>query len=271
MPSAYAHDRFGRLVMEKLPGWAGDVLARGRDLYFIGLQGPDIFYYYNPLFPNQVWKDADRLHDLTGRRFFRRERRAAGLPEMDDAEAVSYLMGLVCHFTLDSMVHAFVEDYKAKTGIPHITIEGEFDRYLIASEGRDPVREVLTENFHPSPHAAEVITRFYPWMGRRVIDRSLRRVVSLSRLIYCPHKPRRELIFMAMKMAGKYDQLKGHIMSDHPEPGCGRSNAYLEKKMQEAVPVAVRLISSLREETDDPQYQWDFCGIKHPEEGKKNR
>ena len=54
MPSTYAHQHFGNLVFDKLPEKLQEEIAPYRGLYNIGLQGPDIFFYYKPLHKNDV-------------------------------------------------------------------------------------------------------------------------------------------------------------------------------------------------------------------------
>ena len=46
MPTTYAHDLFGKEVYKKLPSDMKALIRRYRDLYRIGLHGPDILFYY---------------------------------------------------------------------------------------------------------------------------------------------------------------------------------------------------------------------------------
>lgn len=48
-------------------------------------------------------------------------------------EMLSYLLGVVCHFTLDAACHGYVEKKIQKSGASHIQIEMEFDRYLMCA------------------------------------------------------------------------------------------------------------------------------------------
>ena len=47
MPTTYAHYRFGKEVTEALPRGLQNTIEYHRDLYDIGLHGPDILFYYN--------------------------------------------------------------------------------------------------------------------------------------------------------------------------------------------------------------------------------
>ena len=47
MPSTYAHRRFGTNVLEHLPDELRAQLEQNRELYDIGLHGPDLLFYYH--------------------------------------------------------------------------------------------------------------------------------------------------------------------------------------------------------------------------------
>ena len=47
MPSTYAHRRFGADVLERLPAELQEKIAPYRELYDIGLHGPDLLFYYH--------------------------------------------------------------------------------------------------------------------------------------------------------------------------------------------------------------------------------
>ena len=48
MPSTYAHRRFGTNVLEHLPDELRAQLEQNRELYDIGLHGPDLLFYWHP-------------------------------------------------------------------------------------------------------------------------------------------------------------------------------------------------------------------------------
>ena len=47
MPSTYAHRRFGANVLDHLPAPLREKLEAHRELYDIGLHGPDLLFYYH--------------------------------------------------------------------------------------------------------------------------------------------------------------------------------------------------------------------------------
>ena len=71
MPTTYAHYRIGKEVTEALPRGLQNTIEYHRDLYDIGLHGPDILFYYKPLFANPVNQVGYAMHDRPGIEFFR--------------------------------------------------------------------------------------------------------------------------------------------------------------------------------------------------------
>ena len=49
MPANYAHYRFGKQLLSGMCPNDRRSIQRFRRLYDMGLHGPDIFFYYNPL------------------------------------------------------------------------------------------------------------------------------------------------------------------------------------------------------------------------------
>ena len=54
MPSAYAHYRFGAQLLKRMPPDFCRTAQRFRQLYGVGLHGPDIFFDYSPLMKTSV-------------------------------------------------------------------------------------------------------------------------------------------------------------------------------------------------------------------------
>ena len=54
MPSTYAHYRLGQEVLDNLSGGIKSTILNHKQLYDIGLHGPDILFYYKPLFSCEV-------------------------------------------------------------------------------------------------------------------------------------------------------------------------------------------------------------------------
>ena len=79
MPAAYAHYVFGQKVLRELPR---DLQERIKDylpLYHIGLHGPDILFYYEPLHANEVNQLGTKMHNENADAFFERAKQLSNL------------------------------------------------------------------------------------------------------------------------------------------------------------------------------------------------
>ena len=85
MPSTYAHRRFGANVLDHLPAPLREKLEAHRELYDIGLHGPDLLFYYHAEKSTPVAALGNAMHDEPGRTFFDRARRV--VHEEADREA----------------------------------------------------------------------------------------------------------------------------------------------------------------------------------------
>ena len=54
MPSTYAHYRFGKDVLDRLPAKQKQDIQEHPDLYNVGLHGPDLLFYYKPISHNPI-------------------------------------------------------------------------------------------------------------------------------------------------------------------------------------------------------------------------
>ena len=70
MPSTYAHHRMGQEVIKQVSAPARDIIMKHKQLYDIGLHGPDILFYYHPLVTNPVNAIGYGLHERSGKYFF---------------------------------------------------------------------------------------------------------------------------------------------------------------------------------------------------------
>ena len=144
MPAMYAHDRFGQDVITKLSGTLEELVTVERVAFDLGLQGPDLLYYYQPLLPNSIQKIGGRVHNMSGGRFLTRCAKVQRRESND--QGLAYLMGSVCHYALDVACHPIVE-HRCKAGdFVHTEIEMAFDRALMVRDGLDPLTVAIGGN-----------------------------------------------------------------------------------------------------------------------------
>ena len=72
MPSTYAHRVFGREILGRCPQEFAAVIGKHRQLYDIGLHGPDVLFYYRVLKNCSVNAKGYAMHARPAREFFER-------------------------------------------------------------------------------------------------------------------------------------------------------------------------------------------------------
>ena len=216
MPSTYAHRRFGTNVLEHLPDELRAQLEQNRELYDIGLHGPDLLFYYHAAKSNPV--------------------------------------GFVCHFALDSTCHPYVEQFTRESGVTHCEIETEFDNMLLRRDGYDPLKFFTASHIHPSEQNAKAIAPFYEGISEQVALDSLKGMISVHRLLQASNPVKRWVVLTGMKVVGKYDMLHGLVADPQPNPKCVESGKRLEELYAQALPLAETLILEFvaKLDTDQP-------------------
>ncbi|MBQ7916128.1 MAG: zinc dependent phospholipase C family protein [Firmicutes bacterium] len=243
MPAIYAHYSFGQEVITRLPDDLRRIVYNHRDAFEMGLQGPDILFFYRPYSGNSISKFGYRLHDYPARYFFCRGAGLVRRHKAPNSAQYAYLLGFVCHFTLDSECHPYIARMIEKTGVSHIAIEAELDKYLQDLDGHDPVGYKLSQLVHT--HVAAAIAPFLP-----VKKKSIREALYWQKLIQalfvapCPIK--RKVLDFVLHLLGK-DDYQAMIHRPEDEPKCLETNDVLSTFLVKSVPLAVRLIKELDE------------------------
>lgn len=245
MPCAYAHYRFGQEVLGSLPRDIREGIMSFKELYDIGLHGPDILFYHGPIIPDSVTKTGQGLHKKSGEEVF-----TAVLDVLRDRQDAAmyraYVYGYLCHFALDVMCHGYVAEFMDNSGVSHNEIEMEFDRYLTVLDGHDPLHHDTAAHIIPSRRNAAVIAAFYTGIDARDIQRSLKLMKLCLHTLLAPEKRTRAALFAMFRATGKARELNGLVMSLTPNPVCQESSGRLAELYKLAAPLAIKLISELQ-------------------------
>ncbi len=245
MASTYTHYKFADDVLQALPSTISEIIKRERQLYDIGCHGSDLFFYYNPLSKNEVNSFGHELHDKKAIEFFTHCVRVLGTTY--EETTLSYVLGFVTHFALDSCVHGYVER-KAQSvtdaDFDHGTIEVEFDRYLLVQEGKDPIRSSLIKHIVPSKKNSRIIAKVFPNIGFEKTFTALKSIVMFNNILNAPSKIKRHIVFFLLKVLGKYDSLRSQIISFDGDARCVETNAELQRRYNEAIPIGVGLVTN---------------------------
>lgn len=177
MPAILTHDLFGRDIYDELYETIGQSKDEF-DSFLVGCQGPDVLFFshLNPM-QTSAWNVGKRMHRVDPVELLMAFRDTVSkMPDDSYGIGRSYLMGLICHYILDSNMHPFIfaqQHAIANAGIDgldsshgneiHAEIESELDVLVLSTK-----REVTIKDFDPerntlrlSKPATRVISRIY--------------------------------------------------------------------------------------------------------------
>lgn len=172
MPALYAHDRFGEKVSEKSDGELKNIIFKYYNQYEVGLQGPDILFFYRPYHGNDVAKYGSHLHAVSALPFFEHAAKVVNHYGRDSAQ-YAYLLGFICHYTLDSECHPYVSEMMEKEHVSHLAIESEFEKYLLKKDKQHPLAYRLDRLITADRETALAIAPFYENISPKTVKESL--------------------------------------------------------------------------------------------------
>lgn len=149
MPSAITHQLVAEEAEKLLPEGLQHIIERAPDEYFLGCQGPDLFFFYRIGNKSEynLGKFLHRSRPYDVFRFFARllsGEQSARFPAYSDEDrtrAFAYILGYIAHYATDSTFHPFVYNYMNKEGSEkrvHQLIENDWDvHFLRKFRGRE--------------------------------------------------------------------------------------------------------------------------------------
>lgn len=263
MPSTYAHYRFGKEVLEKINEDEKKIIERNIELYNIGLHGPDILFYFKPIFKNDISKKGHELHDKAGRYFFLKAAKVIKENKFDE-KYISYTYGVICHFALDIACHGYIDSKALEIGVSHVGIEADFDRELLVMDGYKPLKHCITKHIKPNLENAEIVSDFYEGVDETKIKKALKSIIFYNNILTTPSVIERKFIFALLKIAGAYDDIHEMFIYNEKNPKCIKSTEKLIELYNSAIENAVKLISEFRESMQgiipyNDLYSYNFC------------
>ncbi len=241
MPAFYAHDRFGNDVYAKLPKTLQEKIAKYPSLFRIGLQGPDIFFFYQPYRKTKVAKYGNALHAISARPFFEHAIKVVREEGTDSASYV-YLLGFICHFILDSECHPYVDEMIKVSKVEHLEIEAEFEKKLLRLDKQDALAYDASKVIVDDRFSALAIAPFYEGISTKEVQDSLHDMKRVKKLFCAPNAMKQNMINAALHLSGHYRQLNGLMMQRKDNPNCFESNEGLLRRYQKAIAVAGKMI-----------------------------
>lgn len=157
MPGLITHYIFGKGVLAALPPNAAADIQKHRQLFNIGCQGPDMFFYYvTAAFKKDLRGLGGRMHKENVGAFMKAM--ACGITELKGDEkraAFAYFSGYLAHYALDCSAHPYVyyrtgflrsgeKGSKMEYSGYHVRFETAVDVLLLkAMEGKRPGDEKI--------------------------------------------------------------------------------------------------------------------------------
>lgn len=243
MPALYAHVRFGRKVSKRMDGKLKKIIEKYYTQYQIGLQGPDIFFFYRAFCTNRMNRLGHSLHQESALPFFEHALEVVKEKGRDTKE-YAYLCGFICHFILDSECHGYVEEMRDVTKAEHLEIEEEFEKKLLRMDHRDPYAFPLASLIPADEQTAKAIAPFYSNVKWREVRESLRWFCFIKRLFTAPTEKKHDFLNAAIKISGKSRSFKGLVHQRKDNENCIESNSGLLRRFDNSVDLAVRMIES---------------------------
>lgn len=241
MPSTYAHYRFGAQILPKLPPDVRKSIGRYRRLFDIGLQGPDIFFYFNPAKQTAVGDLSGKYHAQSGLDFFTRVCKRQRLEPAEPGRA--YLYGLLGHYCLDATCHPFIQRHTQSGPVRHSALETEFDRYLLEKDGRQPPHtQDLSEYLQLTKDECAVAAGFYSGVTPAHIGQCIRNMSLCARLLAGANSIYRRAMTALLDITGKYNDF---VMPKTPDPYCARLDPELDLLYRHALKLYPVLLTQI--------------------------
>ena len=260
MPAGYAHYVFGRKVLDALEPQYKELIKQHIHLYDIGIHGPDALFYYNALKSNPVIRLGQKTHKEEAYKFFTHAKEVIENTTNKDASIV-YTYGFINHFVLDHVCHGYVYYMQEKLDMSHYGVESHFDRKMLVLEGKDPTSACLTSHVHTDDYICEVIAPFFN-LNQKMIKKGLKDLIFYLNLLVAPTKLRRNIIHAVMKLAGIYESHSPLMISEFEDKKSREDINELVNRLENAIPLAKRLIEEFMDKDLDEIYHNDFEGVK---------
>ena len=229
MPSVYAHRRLGLRSLDLLPQKVQDCINRNPELYGLGLHGPDLMIFHDPIRKDEVYELNNFYHRQTGRQLFTKA--AEVVREGTDEGAISFIYGLLGHFTLDSSCHPFVREV-SRQGCPgHLELESDFDRHLLELDGKVPAyTQKLTGHLKLRGKRDIIsVTKVFALTPKQVRE-CLRRFRLIMALFTAPEGKRRDFL-LSGKLSATASEM---VIRIDPNPRCAEWIPELMDRYQQA-------------------------------------
>ena len=195
MPAYYAHYRFGKQVLAAMPSQQRQCVQRFRRMYDMGLNGPDIFFYFNPFWNTAIGDLGHTFHRQSGQEFFGNACTAA-----TTEAAQAYLYGLLAHYCLDTACHPYIQQLVDIGEAKHVPLESEFERYLLLRDKEpSPQSYDMSKRWHLTRGECITAAGLYPGTSGADISRCVKFMSFSVKFLQSPNRASREKLLQMLK------------------------------------------------------------------------
>ena len=238
MPASYTHQQFGNQVFNHLDDQEiKQIIANNLNYYNIGLQGPDILFFYQPLKTNYVNTLGNQLHQDIARAFF--EQAQVIIKENHDERSLAYILGFINHFILDSECHGYVDKTVIAQAIGHYEIERDLDQRMMLLN-HQKFNYSTPAHYTINQATAQVIGPFFKLQPETILE-ALKSFRRFNKLFACQSPVKRKIVLTGMKLA-KAKSYYGMVMTDQTVSAIEENIDVLVNLFNHAINIATKEI-----------------------------
>ncbi len=177
MPSCITHQLIAEEAKDLLPPRAKTAEESFPDEYFLGCQGPDLFFFYRIGNKSEYnlgkFLHRYRVYDLFSlfMSALRGEEGAPRFTEEEKTQAFSYVLGYITHYAADTAFHPFVYNYLAAFRCEkrvHQQMENDWDVWFLREKRAREAGKFLF-GFSPKKIIKDgTAARLYAFLGRKL-------------------------------------------------------------------------------------------------------
>ena len=201
MPAVAAHYYFGQDVLKLLAGDIKELIEGHKPAFDLGLQGPDILFYYKVWKKNEVVRLGHELHRENADTLILKALK--NIKKSESPEARAYMLGFACHFVLDSTFHGRISELAAKDR-EHRELEAELDRQVM-EKCCGSSRQKSNRHRFLKLETREIswMRLIYPELSEDVIRKCFGSFIFLTRILDSKNNAVKRLIGLAEKALHK--------------------------------------------------------------------
>lgn len=191
---------------KKLLNYHPDLIENNK-IFYLGCQGPDIFFYKRYAVHTTPKNLGELIHNNYTRDVFKEA--FLYLKHNFSEAAVSYVIGWVLHYILDKNIHPYID---SKTQWNHKRLEANIDTYIIDKYLNKPIFRMDSKGILKVTKDHDDIIALYQTVGKQVFNfslskgdyiKSLKHFSVFHKIFNQKNKIKRWLILFVGKLFGK--------------------------------------------------------------------